>query len=360
MRINFLIPTTGITGGIKVVFEHVNKLTELGHEINIVYPYVLSVDPGASDKLKGVVKIIRRKICNIVSKDKIKWFNLDARVNLIRVWDLSAKNILDADITVATANQTADWLVNYPESKGEKFYFIQDYEIWTRSKEKVDATWKMPLKKIVIAKWLKRLAEEKFNEKVYGIVPDGVDLNKFYNNNKTFNRKKKILMMHHALEKKGTSDGIKAFEIAKRKHLEITLVLFGAYQLKKEKSSGAEFYYQPPEKQLRELYSSSDIFLWPSRFEGFGLPPMEAMACKTAVISTDTGAIREYAVENETAVIVPPKNIDLMSEKLIELIEDEKKLRELSMAGYNKIKEFSWNKSSRILEGIFLESINSK
>jgi len=203
MKINFLVPTTGLTGGIKVIFEHANNLTRWNHEINIIYPYVLHQDADWKEEIIGRLKKIRRFFLEIIGQNRIKWFDLDPRIRIIRVLNLSVKHIPDADVTVATANETADWLAYYPLSKGQKFYFIQDYEIWTRPQKEVDATWKMPLKKIVIASWLKELAERKFNEKIYGIVPDGIDFKKFHNENKFFHKNKRILMMYHILEKKG-------------------------------------------------------------------------------------------------------------------------------------------------------------
>ena len=358
MTINFLIPTTGLTGGIKAIFEHANNLVSWGHQVRIVYPFVLSKDASCVEKIIGQFKKVRRLVLKIIGQDKIKWFQLDKRVNILRVPDLRAKYIPRADIIVATANETADWVAEYPSTKGEKFYFIQDYETWTRSREKVDATWKMPLKKIVVANWLKKLAENKFEERVYGVVPDGVDFKIFYNHHKIFNKNKRILMMYHVLKKKGVRDGLEAFQIAKNKHPEIELILFGAYRPKSDLVKSVQFYYQPSPNKLRELYSTSDIFLWPSHSEGFGIPPMEAMACQCAVISTNTGAIRDYAIANQTAIIVPPKRPDLLAAKLIELIEDENNLERISFSGYKKIRECTWEKSSRILEEIFLNAIH--
>jgi len=360
MKINFLIPTTGITGGIKVIFEYANRLVDWGHEINIIYPYVLNKNASGKEKIFGKLKRIRHSFYKLFISDIIKWFKLDIRVKIIRVPNLSAKYIPNADATIATANQTADWLVEYPKDKGDKFYFIQDYETWTRPKEQVDATWKMPLKKIVIAKWLEKLAKEKFNEKIYGIVPDGVDFKNFYNNKKIFNKKRRIFMMYHIFEKKGFEDGLRAFKIAKDKHPEISLVLYGAYKLRNWTLKDVDYYYKPTEGKLRELFSESDIFLWPSRVEGFGIPPMEAMACKCAVITTDTGAIREYAISGKTAIIVPPKRSDLMAVELIQLIEDDDKLSGISLGGYDYIRNFGWEKSSKILENILLKKINYK
>ncbi|MFA6171146.1 MAG: glycosyltransferase family 4 protein [Patescibacteria group bacterium] len=352
MKVNFLVPTTGITGGIRVIFEHANRLAARGYEINIIYPYVLGREAGTKEKIIGRLKKIRRAIFALADLNKIKWFDLNPKIKVIRVPDLSEKYIPEADATIATANETADWLALCSAQKGEKYYFIQDYETWTRDKEKVDATWRLPLKKIVISGWLKKIGEEKFKERIYGVVPNGVNIEDFDNPKKKFNKNKKVLLMYHLLEKKGFKDGLEAFSKAQKKHPEISLVLFGAYPLKEKELLGFKYYFQPSRERLRELYSTSDIFLWPSRAEGYGLPPMEAMASKCAVISTDTGAVREYAIPGESVILVPALRPGLMASELIGLIEDEEKLKKIALNGYDKIKEFGWERASKILESI--------
>jgi len=228
LRINFLVPTTGLTGGIKVIFWHANGLAKRGHQITIIHPLVLLKRATIKDNLRGILKFFKYQFLKLINQDRIRHFDLDSRVKIVRVANLSEKFIPDADITVATANETADWLIDYSSAKGEKFYFIQDYETWTRSPQEVGATWKMSLKKIVISSWLKDLAENKFQENIYGVVSDGLDFNIFIDRPKTFNKDKRILMQYHHLPKKGLDDGLKAFRLARNKHPEIKLFLYGA------------------------------------------------------------------------------------------------------------------------------------
>jgi len=357
MKINFLIPTTGLTGGIKVIFKHANNLTDMGHQVNIIYPFVLNQNAQYKEKMLGYLKKIRRFFLRVIGKDKIEWFHLKSQIKVLRVFDLNSKNIPNADITVATANETADWLQNYPPTKGKKFYFIQDYEVWSRDREMVDATWKMPIKKIVIANWLRDLGEKKFQEKIYGYVPNGVDLKKFYNHQKVFGQPQQILMMYHILPKKGTVDGLRALSFVREKYPKTKLTLFGYYRPRISLPKKTSFFYRPNPSTLRKLYSLADIFLWPSQVEGFGLPPMEAMACKCAVICTDTGAIRDYAIPNRTVIIVPPQRPDLIAQKIIDLIENREKTKKISLSGAKKMKEFTWEKSSQKLEKIFLDNL---
>jgi glycosyltransferase involved in cell wall biosynthesis len=356
MKINFLVPTLGITGGIKVIFEYANNLSILGHKVVIIHPYVLEKEASLKNVIKGKLKRLRQMMISLFGINNIKWFVLLPEVSIKNVPNLSEKYIPSSDVTIATANETADWLVDYSKDKGKKFYFIQDYEVWTRSVAKVDATWKMPLEKIVIAKWLERLAEEKFGEKVRGIVPNGLNIKEFYNAEKVINKEKRVLIMYHALEKKGFFDGLKAFETAKEKHPELKLIIFGAYKPKEKKIKKYPFFYRVDQNTLRKLFSTCDIFIWPSRIEGFGLPPMQAMACKCAVISTDTGAIRDYAVHGESAIIVPPKDHGMMAKYISDLVEEDGELKRISDNAYEQIKKFNIEKSTLLFEKILLNN----
>lgn len=353
MKINFLIPTTGLTGGVKVIFYHATNLIKFGHQVCLIHPFILDKKSNFKDKILAVLKFFKYKTFDFLNLNSISFFELPREIKIKRVFNLKEENIPEADITVATANQTADWLVDYPRTKGEKFYFIQDYETWTRDKNLVDATWKMPLKKIVISSWLKNLAQNYFNEKIFGLVPDGLDLKIFNPENRTKNKSLKILMQYHPLEKKGFIDGLAAFLMAKQEIPDIDLTIFSAYPLPKRLKRQYEFYYRPKLNKLKELYCSTDIFLWPSRVEGFGLPPMEAMACGCAVISTDTGAIRDYSIPDETVILTPPNQPEIMAGKIICLANSKNKMEKIGRAASERMKQFDWQDSTRKLEKIF-------
>jgi len=268
------------------------------------------------------------------------------------VRNLSEKYIPDGDIVVATAWPTAYYVNNYHKCKGKKVYLIQHYEVWSGPQDEVDKTYKLPFRKIVVSSWLKDLMEKKFQERVEGIAMNGVNLDQFYNPHKEYNEKKRILMYYSNWEWKGAKDGIRAFEIAKKKYPEIQLVMFGMHK-GDDVPSYAEFHKRIMREELRRLYCSCDIFLYSSQCEGFGLPPMEAMACKCAVVTTNVGAVSDYAIPGKTALISPPKDPTDLAKNLIDLLNDNKKLRNISMAGYEYIKKFNWEESTKKLEKLF-------
>ena len=97
--------------------------------------------------------------------------------------------------------------------------------------------------------------------------------------------------------------------------------------------------YVPPE-DLPALYASADLFAFPSLYEGFGLPVLEAMACGTPVITARTGSLPEVA--GEAAWYVDPWDVEALTEGLAQLLKDVETRTELAARGALQAKRFSW------------------
>lgn len=343
-------------GGNRVIYEYGNHLQKLGHEVIHIVPFEKFDYP--LSPLKRLELFLRKrfyyrsKFKTVKPFDsKPEWFPLQAQQ--IEVPDLSEEYIPDADIVIATAWDTAEWVNSYSAKKGSKFYFVQHHETWGGPVQRVDSTWKLPLKKITIASWLKDEIEQKFHEKVYGVIINGINFEQFYNENKIYHQPRRIGMLYHQLEWKGVKDGLAAFALARQIFPEIKLVLFGVDQTKPgEIPFEIEFHHNPDQEALRKIYCSLDIFLSPSWSEGCQLPPMEAMACKCAVVATNVGGIPDYTLPGETALTAPPHQPKILAHQLITLLRDEKALKHFSEAGYNKIREFTWEKATKSLETV--------
>lgn len=98
-------------------------------------------------------------------------------------------------------------------------------------------------------------------------------------------------------------------------------------------------------EELRDLYRNATVFVYPSHFEGFGLPVLEAMACGTPVITTTGGALPEAA--GDAALMVPPRDPDALGRALRTLLESEHRRDELIQRGLEQAKRFSWTEAAR-------------
>ena len=106
---------------------------------------------------------------------------------------------------------------------------------------------------------------------------------------------------------------------------------------------------------LCALYSSCRLCVYPSLYEGFGLPPLEAMACGAPVITSNTGAIMETV--GDAARLVPPTDVRRLADAIMELLEDEAERRRLSNAGLERAAAFTWEESARLTLSVYAEAL---
>ena len=277
---------------------------------------------------------------------------------VLRVPSLSERYIPDGDIIVATWWSTAYDVAGYGPKKGEKFYLVQHYETWGGPKDTVDASYKLGLKIITVSNWIKNIIENNLNGSVAAVISNAPNQNEFFPDRKTANQRVRILTPYRKEKWKGFEDAVQVFIKVKKQHPNVKLVTFGQYS-GRDIPEDFEYHQGPIGEKLRHLYSSSDVFLFSSHSEGFGLPPMEAMACKCAVVTTNVGAIPDFSVPGETALVSPPGDIDTLAENLLTLIEDADKRTRFAEKGYEYIKQFTWGHSCDELETLFKTSLTT-
>jgi len=356
MRITFLLPGIGIAGGMRSTFELANRLQDRGHHISVVYPLIRMESGAKWYNFRQLAGRIRGTIGNLTGGNYVRWFDLKA--NLIRVPTLAERYIPKGDIIVATWWANAYDVNSYGSDKGEKFYFIRHYETWGGPEDLVNKTYTLPLHRIVNSNWLKDLIGTKFNVPVLGPIRNGVNFDLFYKTREDFrpHNPRRIGMVYRRARWKGMEDGFKAFEIAQTKFPGIQLVLFGA-KLGRQTPRGNEFHLLPTGSKLRDIYNSLDIFIFPSHYESWPNPPMEAMACGAACIATNVGAVPDYTIDGKTGLICPPHSPDKLAECLMYLLENEDKRQEMAKVGYEHIQRFTWDESVNQLEGIFNQMV---
>jgi glycosyltransferase involved in cell wall biosynthesis len=338
LRITFLCPHVRIAGGVRAILTYADRLAARGHDVTLVVP-LKGPWAAAWANLRGA------------GPDWMPGFR--ARLRWVRRW--RAEALPDGDVLVATAWQSAGAAAAAPRRCGARFYFVQHYEsLYHGSPDAVDATYRLPLAKIVISTWLRDVMREKFGSDaevlvtpvdpaLFHPVPAGVATSR-----------PRVLMLHHDYAWKGATEGAEAVARVKGRVPGLVLVGFG---VKPPRAPGPydEFHANPPQGRLAEIYSSCDIYLCPSWDEGLGMPPMEAMACGAALVTYDNGGCRDYARDGETALVARRRDVADLAAKLERLATDAGLRARIAAAGAKLVTTaFDWDRAVARLEALFV------
>jgi glycosyltransferase involved in cell wall biosynthesis len=248
-------------------------------------------------------------------------------------------------------------MANYSKSKGEKFYLIQDYENWYTQDNDVIKTYRLGLHNIVHSQWLRKIVEQ--YGKIDAVIPHAPDHDQIYPEPKKRepNAPIRVLMCYRPEKWKWLEQGKLAYDMVKDKSgVDMRLIMFGNQVTCKLKTD--EYYFNPGYDQLRHIYNSCDIFVFTSEREGWGVPPMEAMACSVPVVTTNVGGVPEYTIPGITAIVVPPGDVDAISKGIETLVMDNQLRQNIATEGCNYMKKYTWQNSAKILDALFKQYIN--
>lgn len=357
--VTFLSPGTGRfpTGGSKVMYEYANGLADRGWRVRIVHPQLLSneeiekVRRSIPLRMRRWMGYQRRRISGSYKPNG--WFNVRPGIEMLWTRTLDADSLPPSDAWVATYWYTAKWASTYP---GARLYLIQHLETWCGPEADVMATWKMPLQKIVISRWLEDVANTMGERSHY--IANGLDFERFGVDIAPEDRDPCALaMLYHDSDWKGSNDGLNAIYRIKSQVPGVKLRLFGVPARPKNLPAWVEYHQNPRQAKLREIYNQAAAFISPSWAEGWPLPPAEALQCGAALAATDIGGHREYAYNEETALVSPAKDPESLSANILRLIQDQALRVRLAKRGHQYVQQFTWGRAVTSFEAVLKEAI---
>jgi glycosyltransferase involved in cell wall biosynthesis len=346
MKITFVLHQADLGGGVRVVATYAQRLKDRGHDVLVVS------QPWRKKSIRDQLRHLwyRRAIPDTrrIRPSHLDFTDVEHRV-LEENRPVTDADLPDADVVIATWWETADWVHHLSPSKGAKAYFVQHYEVaWTRAAERVDATYRLPLHKIVISQWLKDLMRDKFGDTDVSYVPNSVDLEEFTAPPRGKQSVPTVGLMYATIGFKGCDIALKAFELAAQRVPKLRLVAFG-----KEKPidrlalpPGTEYIHMPAQELIKQIYAKCDAWLFASRLEGFGLPILEAMACRTPVIGTPAGAAPELLAAGG-GILVKPEDPHDMADAIVRVCGmSDSQWRSLSDNAHAVASRYSWEEAT--------------
>ena len=321
LHIVYIMVWTQVCGGSKIILEYANRLTRRNHDVTIV---TYDVKP--------------------------EWFQLDEGVNFIQVprgADIK-QYIPECDLIVATS-----WKCIYEavESNIAPVVFFEQggshiFESENIEKNKLEIIkHRIGLVPFVytVSSYSKDKMQEIYNQDS-AVICNSVDSNIFYPR-ESFEDKESIELAMIGSEDfkfKNVGEILEAYRILAKRYSNLSLNWITQTQPTKNPEKAI---VNPPQKEIGEILRKSDIYVCNSEYESFGLPTLEAMTCGAAVITTDTGGMRDFVKENENGLIVKKHNTADLVEKIEMLINDKELRIRIAKNGLETAKTMNWDES---------------
>ncbi|MGN8648363.1 glycosyltransferase [Gracilibacillus sp. HCP3S3_G5_1] len=333
LTIGYFLPHKNLTGGLKMLLEQMKHLRKLGHKVYAYYK-------GQGQEGDGALP---------------PWMRLQVDKEIIVPKEHSFASYLDdCDIGVCGWLDQMEELsnVNIPVvywEQGNEYLFGQSLNENLRSY--LERCYQQPVALTSVSPMISTIIESRFGRKA-PVIPNGIDTD-FYYPGKRPNENSILLVGNPNLMFKG-------FDVALQT---LIRVWRAGYKFKVKwvcqvKPSldqvpfpfPIEYVVTPTQEELAKYYRHSDIFLFTSWFEGYGMPPLEAMASGVPVVSTSCGGIDVYAQNGVNCILADPGDIDQLAKGVIYFLNDEQARDNFSEKGRDTALRFSYSKVIEQLE----------
>ncbi|GBF34308.1 glycosyltransferase [Desulfocucumis palustris] len=323
-----VIPVLSLeTGGTRFIYQIANEMVDKGHRVEIVIPENASV----------------------------AW---PLRAQLTRVKELAPDTIPPGDFILPNFYPTV--FPAWESKKGRVVRLSLGYEpLWVADKTKALSSYLIDAPIVSLSEWHRQLIIKETGRNST-VIPGGVDTRFFCPHPKESLSSGRLKIAYilrskeHGYTWKGTDD---FWEACRR----LTRII-PCFDVRIAAPEGANYPAPFPyeivkassDREMSLFYARADIFVSTSHFESFSMPPLEAMACGTAVITTDNGGNRDYAKSGENCLLVPPGDIQQLTGALAQLLTREAERKRIALAGLQFVRPWTWRQSADKLEALLL------
>jgi glycosyltransferase involved in cell wall biosynthesis len=358
MNVNFVMWDMCRSGGIRVLFEVGNRLERRGHNVTFTalgFPGSHSWFPLRGPQVTYAETRSGRLVSGAVDRVLPK---LGMRYFMDRVRLLSQAIPEDTEVNIATYCFTA--FAVHRSAKGKPAYYIQHYEpLFFKDrylKNMADETYNLPLRWVVNSSWVRSLLNQRFQKDGKLIIP-GVDLRVFYRRDvPSEGTARTVISLGKSAATKDVGTLFASLKLVRQEVPNLQLLLYGSQPwMTKYSSVPCRYIVHPCDEELARLYSASDISVTSSMYESSPLPPLEAMACGTPVVTSRFGT-EDYCFHDENSLVVSPHNPKLMAEAIIRVLTEPGLAERLRSEGLETVRKFSWEETASQFE-TFLRGI---
>lgn len=304
-----------------------------------------------------LAKKITRKIIMLLSKFYTKTYDIYWQPNFIPLEEVKAKKVI-------TSVHDFSSIIHKEFHPKERVEYFEKYFFKNIKRSDILICFSQFTKNEILQYF-------DFEENQIEVIPHGVknDFLKTYDDlTLNFEIPKKFILTVGSIEPRKNLIGLlKAYNMLDenlKKEYKLVLVGFKGWEnreimeLINKNKTNIHYLGFVTDEELAKVYNLASLFVFPSFYEGFGLPPLEAMACGTPVVTSNLTSLPEVC-EDAVLYCNPHNEIDI-KEKMEKILKDKTLQKDLSIKGKKQAQKFSWEKSALAHLDILKNTLNSR
>lgn len=344
LRVSFLLSSLRLSGGVRAVIEYANRLAARGHTIALIVPGG-SCDVAMMAEVQPAVTLRASAV-----QGPGRTLGDHARL----AWSL-ARSVPPSDVVIATHTPTTvpGYISTHWLRRGRPVWLFMDYPAMFERR---------PLESWLLRhalRWQRRALtlSQSGTRILQGYGPDripvqtvGLGLSHLHllqphpPAQRPAQTVQRIMYVGDMRPRKGLHDFLAAAALVHAQRPTVHLRIVSKQPCTFDTPVPTEFFLHPDQAELARLYATSDLFVSASWWEGLGMPPLEAMACATPVVMTDSGGGMEYARSGENCLVVAPRNPPALAQAMLRVLDDRALALRFSQAGPPTAAQFDWQK----------------
>jgi glycosyltransferase involved in cell wall biosynthesis len=355
MRINLLLHDFSSSqpfGGLKVQYEFANRLAARGHDVQVIHS--LNFASRVLRDPRSLAGLIR---ANVRGGRAIEWFELDERVGCRFLPRIAPTLLRAADVTVIDSFVVAERIPHVTHRTGPVLHIVYEYPVWqcgTPSlRERLIHSLRRPeISHVATSAAVEGMLAELEVQQVAKITC-GIDLPEASPDNAADTPRQPIIGFALRPEPhKGIDDMLDAIALIRARNPQARFECFGRDPTRSALPRDLTAHGYLDDAALSDFYRRCVVFVYPSHAEGWGLPAAEAMAHGAAVVVTANGGSSDFAVDRETALVVPPHDPPAIADAVSELLNDSSLRARMVSRGLDRCRLMSWERAVDQLEAL--------
>lgn len=353
LHVTFVLPklTRYPVGGLKVHYQYANALAARNHKVTVLHPATPRRLPTVRD-LAWYARVRSDRL--LLDRPPVPWIDLDEHIDVAFRFRLTPTCLPRADVTVLTAWQTAERTVGCRADAGALFQIVYDYEHWQAEPllrpRMQRALARKDVHQIATSTAVAALLHE-IGRAPIALIPSGLQPGEFGLDEPTGKRS----VVGFALRPGRSKDMDTAFAAADAIRLtapSTRIECFGDPRL--PVPDGVTNLGRLSSTALRAFYNRIAVFMLTSRYEGWGLPVAEAMACGAAVVSTRNGGTEDFVSHGHNGLLVPVGDPEAIASSVVWLLEHGTDRRRIAAQAVSDARAMTIDRSVDRIESLLL------